>query len=262
MDETSYLVDEGEPRFELPRLQIVHLFAWTAAVAVAFLPYSIYPDMTAGVPWKQNVSNQAAAVAAMKDAWSGVVEGTFLFVALTFFHWKRQGRDLRRQPGHVLAFQGAALWAAAVVIRAIAMALTPQAPVGGPLGFVFLAVGFVFFVWFLRLARRRDEPRWWRRAFSVLAIAPGIGWGGMIAWVLINSFLRVPAGSRNPILGLVFAMGAPAVAQGAALGAAMLNDWQCRIPRHWSHWVACFARLAMSLDMIVSAALMALFYEP
>lgn len=179
-----------EPRFELPRLQIIHLMMWMAATAAAFVPYRVQLEQLRRlVPAAAAANNPVATVSIV---WGGLLQGAMLFVAGAMLVWRRRGYRGATEPGHYFAYQGAAFWAVSLLSLAALWLQSSGRP--SPwlivLAIPQLAVAIVFFVWFLRLARRDTLTPVWRWAFGIAAIAP-VG-----AWVLMMGSMFI--GLRTP----------------------------------------------------------------
>jgi hypothetical protein len=243
---------------ELPRLHIIHLLAWTAATALAFVPYRVQQEQlsqtsaTAGSP-----ANSSAATA--MNAGSGVVNGAYLFVALAVLWWRRRGYAVRLQPGHYLAFEGTAQWAVLAVAWALFGTVRDSKPAAYALVAIpVLLVGLIFWVWFLRLAFRRGESTLWRWAFGVIALGPVVQFGS----IFVLTFVRATRGGTlfSSVATSFFIFGGGAMLKSGLLAAAIVDDVRSRRDRHWSHWVGAGARLALTLGMLalyaVSWALM------
>jgi hypothetical protein len=244
-ESTPWILDEEPPppRFELPRLQIIHLMMWMAATAAAFLPYRVQREsmerISAGAAQQQE-STTALAMA----AWYGVLQGAHLFVAAAVLAWRRRGYTERLQPGHCFAFQGAVYWLISALTWVIISTVIDDsfgwyAIYSLPHGLAALA----FFVWFLKLARRPDWPAYWRQAFAAAALVPVLSWVLMMVLSFTIGFGRSPARVFT-LMGVT--QGGAAVLLTAILGRALYRDYREAAPRHWSHWIGAGARWAES----------------
>src|SRR5262245_32210357 len=118
---STWIVDDDpppSPRFELPRLQIIHLMMWMAATAVAFLPYRVQQLQLSGMSTDPQaaVDNPANTVLSVG---SGILSGAYLFVTAAVIVWRRRGYRGPTLPGHYLAFRGAGWWAPSLTMQAI-----------------------------------------------------------------------------------------------------------------------------------------------
>jgi hypothetical protein len=255
MSEFIDAIDDAQPpRFELPRLQIIHLMAWMAATAVAFVPYRAQQERLAQMAsTREFVDNPAATV---QGLWTGVLQGAFLFVTAAMLLWRRRGYAGRLQPGHYFAYQGSALWAATLV--AVASIWLPTD--GGRSGWRMLlaiprvAVAIIFFVWFLRLSRRHTVAPAWRRAFAVAALTP-VAAGIFVVCGTIVGF----RGNPSALLPAIFLIqGSAVILVALTLAVAMWDDRRRGAAQHWSHWIGAGARLVESCGycLVYAAALL------
>jgi hypothetical protein len=236
----------SSPRFELPRLQIIHLMMWMAATAVAFLPYRVQrASLERTNSTSVQVQLRETPGALVMTVGYGVLQGAFLFVTAAVLWWRRRGADVRLQPGYCFALRGTVFWAASVIVWAF-LSLNDGRPSTwfALLSILYLGASLGFFVWFLRLARRKDSTPGWRRAFAVAAIAPAVGWElmtalGVIAARTPTSFITVMALTQAPLAAIV----------ALALVAAIRADRRGGIVRHWSHEIGVWARVVEAAGM-------------
>jgi len=244
MSELSTWIDDEPPpapRFELPRLQIIHLMMWMAATAAAFLPYRVQREsmerINAGASQRQE-SSLAIAMA----AWYGVLQGAHVFVAASVLTWRRRGYRDRLQPGHCFSYQGAAYWlTSAISWFLISFVVDNDVGWYALYSLPHFVVAVVFFVWFLRLARGPDLPAYWRQAFGAAALFPVLS----VVLMMVLSFSRAFRGSPVSVIGLMtLTQGGAAILLAAVLGRALYRDLHDRVSRHWSHWIGAGARFA------------------
>jgi hypothetical protein len=255
-DSVPWIVDDDAPTTTapLPRLQIIHLLMWMAATAVAFVPYRTMQENTrrmspAAVDVASNPATTFLSVAA------GILQGACLFAAVAVLVWQRRGYEGLPQPGHYFAYRSAALWAASIVMWGASALLPVDSPIRPILFIPYAVVGVVFFIWYLRLARRETIPRGWRRAFAVTAIAPVVAWVLTIVFVFAR-WTRNPGGMMG---GFVFIQGLTALAVVVAIVLAILEDRSRDRVRHWSHFIGPGARLAEAAGYVLASVAMGLF---
>jgi hypothetical protein len=158
---------------ELPRLSIVHLMAWTAATALALLPYQMQVDA------RERLSPGAAAMSPVMTgtmALYGVAAGSYLFVIAALAYWRRCGCRTALQPGHWLAVDGACEWLMATVLWLLVLLAQSQAAFMPFIMIPQLIKGLVFFFLFLWLAIRGCDMAGWRLTFLAFALAPICAW--------------------------------------------------------------------------------------
>jgi hypothetical protein len=252
--DSPFINNDTPPQLDLPRLGIIHLLAWTAAVAVAFLPHRLPQESFPRPPTRKPTAARQSSTE-MVSVVNGILQGNCLFVTTSLYYWKKRGRQFRRQPGQILALQGTAFWAVGVVAQAI-ISLAGIGPgwSGFWVVFPYLILGLVFFVWFLRIAKRRGASIRWRWAFGVLALAP------VLAWVLsmVGMFANRPFNKSPSISWLAIPQVAAAAVQFFALALAMVHDWRSDRQRHWTHWIGAGSRLFEAAAMIAMYVFMAL----
>src|SRR5262245_16645337 len=120
-ESTPWIVEDPPletPRYELPRLQIIHLMMWMAATAVAFLPYRVQQVRMSGMSTAQQESVDNPGTMLMSVG-SGIVSGAYLFVTGAVIVWRRRGYRGPTLPGHYLAYRGAGLWAPSLSMQAV-----------------------------------------------------------------------------------------------------------------------------------------------
>jgi hypothetical protein len=252
-DDSVWIEDESPtsappaPRFELPRLQIIHLMMWMAATAAAFVPYRAQLDAIERDKRESPNVSRAEPATAVWVAY-GITHGTLLFVAVAAIVWRKRGYVGPFAPGHHLAFQGAAYWA----LSAITWAALQFADVSYLNAYSWFSapqalMSLVFFIWFLRLAIKRGHTTAWRWAFVMAALGPPLVYALRVAgaYILYRSGLGF-----NGLVMSVAPQCIVSLLQLTAIVAAMAGDRRHTPPRHWSHWLAASARLAMLATMI------------
>jgi hypothetical protein len=213
----------------LPRLSIIHLLMWTAATAVAFLPYQLWASLQA----KRDSSSEyyLSTVSTIANSVHGIATGGHLFVVAALLFWKGRGwASTPLQPGHWLAIRGAT---GIVVTLMAGVALyafgQPTTAATRLLAVPYFLVYICFFLVFLWLAIRRNDPARWRITFLVMAIAPLVGWIPTALWAYILSPTAYLSGP-----------GIAAAVQALVLLTTLGGDLASRTERHWTHWIACW----------------------
>jgi hypothetical protein len=258
MSELSVWIDDEPPppsRFELPRLQIIHLMMWMAATAIAFLPYRVQQIRLSGMSTVPQEAIDNPATTAMSVG-SGILSGAYLFVTAAVIVWRRRGYSGPTLPGHYLAYRGAALWAPALATQMVAWTRG-----GDVLEAMFVAIPhaliyIVFFVWFLRLARHPSFSPAWRRVFGVTVAAPIVG------WVLTTCWMFTIMRSRNitqMMTGMAVIQGSAALLVTLVIILAMRDDVRHNAERHWSHLVGAAGRAVESFGYCLMFVAMGLF---
>lgn len=240
IDDNEPAPPEATPRFELPRLQIIHLLMWMAATAIAFLPYRVQQVQFSRLNPAQRTEVENPAIIAM-GVGSGILSGAYLFVTAAVIVWRRRGYRGPTLPGHYLAYRGAGLWAPALTTQTVLWTggadLLQMLLVVVPYAIVYI----VFFVWFLRLARRRTTAPAWRRALGVTVVAPVVAWVLTYCWM----FLRM-RNSYHIMAGMALIQGLAAALVALMVILAMRADARNNADRHWSHLIGAIGRVAES----------------
>lgn len=218
----------------LPRLSIIHLMAWMAATAVAFLPYQLQ------VAGRERLSPGAAAMSPVMTgtaALYGVAAGSYLFVITALAYWRRSGYHTSLLPGHWLAIDGACEWLTTTAVWTFVI-LSPSRAAFTPLVMIPQVIkGLVFLVLFLWLAMRSREATSWRLVFLVFALAPVGVWALTIALGVI--------GGPGQVGSMMLARAVVYGGQGLFLATAMGGDVRTKRERHWSHWLGAGMRLTL-----------------
>jgi hypothetical protein len=212
----------------LPRLSISHLLMWTAATAVAFVPYqwwmSLRDQDSSAVE-----SEYLSIVTTTTYAVYGVSTGAHLFVTACLLFWRGRGVVVRPlQPGHWLAIRGAVAGILSIVVwTAIRLSGEPDVAASRWLSLPHYSMTAVFFFIFLWAAIRRHDPARWRIVFLTMAVASLISLiATMIApiWYWRAAYFVAP--------------GLAAATQAVVLLLALGGDLARSAPRHWTHWLA------------------------
>lgn len=222
--------------FELPRLHVIHLLMWTAAIGFGFVPYRL--QLKAFERSGAIIPEQTSAMTGMSALFI-LAEGSLLFVAGAVVVWYARGYMERLEPGHHLALRAGFEWA--LMVAASALLYSGSANVFHMMVRILSLVASVaFFVWFLGLALRRDQSKPWRAAFAVLAAAP----------VLRAMLLLLERNVAVLSYGLFVSIFVTGI-QLAAILPALISDWRRGPTRHWSHWLGTLARLLALGVMVV-----------
>jgi hypothetical protein len=260
MSELSAWIDDEpptaseSPRFNLPRLHIIHLMMWMAVTAIVFLPYRA----------QREIRQRAAGVAAQRQESPGTLTrvasyralmGAQLFVAAALLTWHRRGYRGPLQPGHSFAFRGAAYWLASTVFGLLTL-FTLDDPLGWQTAYTRVrgVLELVLIIWFLMLARRPDWPSYWRQSFAAAALVPILISAAMFAFA--PSFRGSPAG----LVAWQALRGGGLVLISIILGRALYIDYRDKAPRHWSHWIGAGAGWAESASNCVLS--FAIWFNP
>lgn len=245
MTEISVFIDEDEaPRFELPRLRMVHLLGWMAATAAAFAPHQLQEHVFSRYS-KIFTTIPPTAMETARMAASAMATGSLLFVAIAVLVWKRRGNRARLEPGHHFAFQVAVAWFVDIGIWTFAWALQERLQ-GYPWSYWWFslpqqALPFIFFFWFLALAFWAGDPPSWRWAYAALAAGPLAG------YVINATSIISPAGFGRSaeIVSLGTSQDASLAIQLSAITAAATIDWRRGQRRHWSHTMAVVSKVVL-----------------
>jgi hypothetical protein len=240
-ESTPWIIEDDPlpgPRFELPRLQIIHLMMWMGATAIALLPYRVHQVRLSGMSTVPQAAAENPATMAMSVG-SGILSGAYLFVTAAVIVWRRRGYAGPTLPGHYFAYRGAGLWAPALTMQSVAW--TGGNDILGILLVVIpqLVVHIVFFIWFLRLARRPSFSPAWRRAFGVTVAAPIVGWVLTMCWMFVT--VRSQNVSRM-MTGMAVIQGSMALLVALVIVLALRDEARRNADRHWSHLIGAGGR--------------------
>ncbi len=232
------VVDSSQP-FQLPRLTILHLMAWTAATALAFVPIRVQQQRIS-VPslgslerrighrqWRLSLCRLGRHVVAPKRLRRAVTT--------------RSSPGIRRF-GPMGAFRHG-LGAFGATRRFHIRGLSADHPSS-------TCRVLIFGIWFIRLAFRPGESELWRWTFGVFALAPVVQFAFSLVLMFSRAFLRGMA--SGPFSPFFFVYWTSTALQAGLLAAAMIDDLRYRRRRHWSHWVGASARLSLALVAICS----------
>lgn len=247
----SVWIDDDAPTLspsltEFPRLSILHLMGWTAATAVAFLPYQVQRESLNQSNAEVNQLMQSMMATVVMVGY-GVMSGVYLFVSAATIYWKRRGIAASLEPGHWLAFEGTLSWALSMATWII-LTLDSDAISRAYAWTWLLRIAFsvVVLIWFLRLTFNSKEPAVWRWVYVIVAVTPL----GQLLIPILSVMIFRPASGAGQVAAMMLSQEVPAVIGAALLGFAMLGDWRRKIQRHWSHWIVAGASFVGSLMML------------
>ncbi len=240
----------------MPRLQLIHLMALTAATAVALVPISYQQEAMERLDSDaaRTVGDQALAMAINAFLW-GIVSGGCLFIVGALLAWRRKGYRFRIEPGHWLAIEITYSWCVTAIMFATTRALDESSTVISTMSWGSQILGSIgFFLWFLYLARKTTEPAAWRWCYAVLALATPAAMVLGVALGFANAFR-----SRHPteVFAFIFIpLTAASCLQAIVLLVAIASDRRHGRRRHWTHTLGASLRILVMASATISYAWM------